>query len=176
MAVSAQIVNGKVVANYTQGTNISEDKKGSDSLDKDAFLKILVAEMQYQDPLEPSSNTEWVTQMASFSQIESLQDVSKTLGEQTASQLVGKRVIVEASENEGGEVNYVTGIVQCIEKRSDGLYFSINDYLYPVDSLYAVVDEEYYNKLMEEGVNTPEESRGNQDSTTNENKTGEVGE
>ncbi|MCM1307763.1 MAG: hypothetical protein NC223_04110 [Butyrivibrio sp.] len=162
MAINAQVVDGKIVASYTQGTNISEDKKGNDSLDKDAFLKILVAEMQYQDPLEPSSNTEWVTQMASFSQIESLQDVSKTLSEQTASQLVGKRVIVEASENEGGEINYVTGVVQCIEKRSDGLYFSINDYLYPVDSLYAVVDEDYYDKLMAEGVKTPEEARDQQ--------------
>ncbi len=174
MAISAQIVDGKIVANYTQGTNISEDKKGNDSLDKDAFLKILVAEMQYQDPLEPSSNTEWVTQMASFSQIESLQDVSKTLGEQTAAQLVGKRVIVEASENEGGEVNYVTGIVQCIEKRSDGLYFSINDLLYPVDSLYAVVDEEYYKDLMEEGSKTPEESRDHQNGSADD-KTAGVG-
>lgn len=159
MAISAQIVDGKIVANYTQGTNISEDKKGNDSLDKDAFLKILVAEMQYQDPLQPSSNTEWVTQMASFSQIESLQDLGDTLGEQTASQLVGKRVIVAASENTTGEVNYVTGLVQCIEKRADGLYLSINDYLYPVDSLYAVVDDSYYEELMEQGVNTPEESR-----------------
>lgn len=162
MAISAQIVDGKIVANYTQGTNISEDKKGNDSLDKDAFLKILVAEMQYQDPLEPSSNTEWVTQMASFSQIESLQEVSKTLGEQTASQLVGKRVIVTASENTDGEINYVTGVVQCIEKRSDGLYFSINDYLYSVGSLYAVVDDDYYEQLMAQGVKTPEESRDHQ--------------
>ena len=104
--------------------------------------------MQYQDPLEPSSNTEWVTQMASFSQIEQLQDVTDTINEQKAASLVGKRIIVAASDNTNGEVNYVTGKVQCIEKKADGLYFSINDNLYSVDKLYAVVDDEYYDKLI----------------------------
>lgn len=148
MAISAQVINGKVYADYTYGTSTNKDTKGSDSLDKDAFLKILVAEMQYQDPLEPSSNTEWVTQMASFSQIEQLQDVTDTINEQKAASLVGKRIIVAASDNTNGEVNYVTGKVQCIEKKADGLYFSINDNLYSVDKLYAVVDDEYYDKLI----------------------------
>ncbi|MDD6233744.1 MAG: flagellar hook capping FlgD N-terminal domain-containing protein [Lachnospiraceae bacterium] len=148
MAISAQVINGKVYADYTSGTSTNKDTKGSDSLDKDAFLKILVAEMQYQDPLEPSSNTEWVTQMASFSQIEQLQDVTDTINEQKAAGLVGKRIIIAASDNTSGEVNYVTGKVQCIEKKSDGLYFSINDNLYSVDKLYAVVDDEYYDEII----------------------------
>lgn len=148
MAISAQVINGKVYADYTSGTSTNKDTKGSDSLDKDAFLKILVAEMQYQDPLEPSSNTEWVTQMASFSQIEQLQDVTDTINEQKAASLVGKRIIIAASDNTSGEVNYVTGKVECIEKKSDGLYFSINGNLYSVDKLYAVVDEDYYNKII----------------------------
>ena len=93
MAIVAQVIDGKVVANYTDGK--ANKKTGSDSLNKDAFLQILAAEMQYQDPLEPSSNTEWVSQMSSFSQIESLQTVSDSISEQGASNLVGKRVILE---------------------------------------------------------------------------------
>ncbi len=166
MAISAQVINGKVYADYTSGTSTNKDTKGSDSLDKDAFLKILVAEMQYQDPLEPSSNTEWVTQMASFSQIEQLQDVTDTINEQKAAALVGKRIIVAASDNTNGEVNYVTGKVQCIEKKSDGLYFSINDNLYSVDKLYAVVDDDYYNKL----INGNKGSTGSDGAGTGEKK------
>lgn len=146
---SAQVINGKVVADYTAGTNLNEDSKGTSSMDKDAFLKILVAEMQYQDPLEPSSNTEWVTQMAAFSQIEELQAVSDSINEQKAASLVGRQVIIAASDNVDGDVNYVTGVVQCIEKKSDGIYFSINDYLYSVDKLYAVVDDDYYQQLID---------------------------
>lgn len=39
MAISAQVINGKVYADYTSGTSTNKDTKGSDSLDKDAFLK-----------------------------------------------------------------------------------------------------------------------------------------
>ena len=150
MAISAQIVDGKVEANYTDDSTYLKDTKDSDSVDKDAFLKILVAEMQYQDPLEPSSNTEWVTQMASFSQIEELQSLGDTVTEQSAAALVGKRVIMAASNNTTGEVNYVTGVVECIEKKDDGVYLSLNGNLYNVKDLYSVVDEDYYNKLMQE--------------------------
>lgn len=147
MAISAQIVDGKVVANYTADR---KETTGSGSLNKDSFLQILVAEMQYQDPLEPSSNTEWVSQMASFSQIEELQGMSDTISEQSAANLVGKRVIIAASENATGETNYVSGTVECIERQTDGVYLSVNGYLYNLDDLYAVVDEAYYDKLMAE--------------------------
>ena len=147
MAVSAQIIDGKVVANYTADT---QKTTGSDSLNKDSFLQILVAEMQYQDPLEPSSNTDWVSQMASFSQIEELQGMSTTISEQSAVHLVGKKVIIAAAENTTGEKNFITGEVECIEKQEDGVYLSVNGYLYRLEDLYSVVDDEYYNKLMEE--------------------------
>ncbi len=145
MAITAQMVDGQVVANYT--ADYTSDATGNDSLDKDAFLNILVAEMQYQDPLEPSSNTEWVTQMASFSQIEELQSLGDTIDTQAASDLVGQRVIIAATTNTDGEINYVSGIVQSLEINSDGLYLSIDDYLYSYDDLYAVVDDDYYNSL-----------------------------
>ena len=147
MAVSAQIIDGKVVANYTADP---QKTTGSDSLNKDSFLQILVAEMQYQDPLEPSSNTDWVSQMASFSQIEELQGMSNTISEQSAANLVGKKVIIAASENTTGEKNFVTGEVECIEKQEDGVYLSVNGYLYRLEDLYSVVDDDYYDKLMQE--------------------------
>ncbi len=145
MAIVAQVIDGKVVANYTDGK--TNKKTGSDSLNKDAFLQILAAEMQYQDPLEPSSNTEWVSQMASFSQIESLQTVSDSISEQGASNLVGKRVILEDTDSAGNK-KYITGKVQCTEKINGKIYLSINDNLYAYEKLYSVVDEDYYNEVI----------------------------
>ena len=77
MAISASIIDGKVYANSTPD-NLSKDTTGSSSIGKDQFLQILVAEMKYQDPLEPTTNTEWISQMATFSQIEELQNMSGT--------------------------------------------------------------------------------------------------
>ena len=42
--------------------------------------------------------------------------------------------------------------VECIERQSDGVYLSVEGYLYKLEDLYAVVDEDYYTKLMEEST------------------------
>ena len=93
MAISAAIVDGKIYAKSTPD-NLSQDTKGTSTMGKDQFLKILVAEMQYQDPLEPTTNTEWVSQMATFSQIEELQNMSDSMTKGQAQNLVGKYVIM----------------------------------------------------------------------------------
>ena len=98
MAISAAIVDGKIYAKSTPD-NLSQDTKGTSTMGKDQFLKILVAEMQYQDPLEPTTNTEWVSQMATFSQIEELQNMSDSMTKGQAQNLVGKYVIMATTDS-----------------------------------------------------------------------------
>ena len=49
------------------------------TLDYDAFLKLLVAQMANQDPLSPTDSTEWVAQLASFSNVEQAISTNKKL-------------------------------------------------------------------------------------------------
>ena len=147
MALVQEIKDGKVVDSSASQSKKTDTDSKSNTYDKEMFLKLLVAEMQYQDPLEPSSNTEWVSQMSSFSQIESLQTVSDSISEQGASNLVGKRVILEDTDSAGNK-KYITGKVQCTEKINGKIYLSINDNLYAYEKLYSVVDEDYYNEVI----------------------------
>lgn len=57
------------------------DKKESQSndLDKDAFLRLLVTQLQNQDPLSPMEDREFIAQMAQFSSLEQMQNLNKTL-------------------------------------------------------------------------------------------------
>lgn len=155
MAINAQIVNGKIYANTTPD-NTSQNTKGTSAMGKDQFLQILVAEMQYQDPLEPTTNTEWVSQMATFSQIEELQNMSDSIQKGQAQNLVGKIVIMATTDNTG-ETKYFSGKVESYENREDGTYLSIGGYLYKIEDLYSVVDEEYYDKLNEEASGSTQE-------------------
>ncbi len=168
MAISASIVDGKIYANTTPDS-LSQDTKGTSTMGKDQFLQILVAEMQYQDPLEPTTNTEWVSQMATFSQIEELQNMSDSMTKGQAQNLVGKYVIM-ATTDSTGETKYVSGQVQTVEIREDGTYLSINGYLYDINDLYSVVDEDYYKKIMGEadsGSDSSSDSKSDDNSSSN---------
>lgn len=68
-------------------------------LGQDDFLKLLTMQMQYQDPMNPQTNTDFVAQMAQFTTLEqsrsmttSLQSIQARQDVQTAVQLLGKPV------------------------------------------------------------------------------------
>ena len=63
--------------------------------DRDTFMKLLVAQLKYQDPSKPADSTQFLAQTAQFTQVEKLEGIVDMLkGQQliTASSLVGKSV------------------------------------------------------------------------------------
>jgi len=52
---------------------------GKNTIDKEAFLKLLTAQLKYQDPLNPLENTEFVGQLAMFSALEQIINIGDTL-------------------------------------------------------------------------------------------------
>jgi flagellar basal-body rod modification protein FlgD len=69
----------------TQGTSaatataqaVQDPSTRADSLGGDAFLQLLVTQLQNQDPTNPESNTEFVAQLATFSSLEQLTSINK---------------------------------------------------------------------------------------------------
>lgn len=56
-----------------------ENKKNlSSNLDKDAFIRLLVTQLQNQDPLSPMEDKEFIAQIAQFSSLEQMQNLNKT--------------------------------------------------------------------------------------------------
>lgn len=64
----------------------------NDSLDKDAFLKLLVAQLRYQDPLSPLQDRDFIAQMAQISSLEQAQNSARAQRLGQAAGLLGKRV------------------------------------------------------------------------------------
>lgn len=149
MALVAPVENGKIIKN---SSSAEETKSNGNDLGYDQFLQLLCAEMQYQDPLAPTSNTDYVAQMATFSQLESslaMQEALNSSQETTelgmANNLVGKTVIVKDPESPTGFTN---GTVDYVMKKDDDLLLSINDSLYSIEALDTVANDEYYEAIM----------------------------
>mgnify|MGYP004501911333 FL=1 len=154
MALVAAVENGKVVESASQSSLKNTSKTSNNGMDKDAFLQLLVAQMKYQDPLEPTSNTEYIAQYAQFSQVEQLQNMASSTDLARASSLVGKEVYIKTTTF-SGETKYVQGKVDYVVYENNKAYLSIEESLYSLDDLDTVVDKDYldaYNKALDFNV------------------------
>ncbi len=137
------------------------DSKSKTTLDVDDFLQLLVAEMQNQDPLEPTDNSQYMAQMATFSQVEATAEMNESVEKQSASNLVGKTVIMTTKLNNSG---YIAGKVDYWEKIDGTVYLGIGGKLYDIADLDTVMDDDYYKKWADA-------NSGTTDSTTDSDKT-----
>jgi flagellar basal-body rod modification protein FlgD len=144
MPIIAPVENGKLNYEYTDNSNKNGINPTGSTLGYDQFLQLLCAEMQYQDPLEPTSNTDYVAQMATFSQLEATLSLSETQQNANASELVGKQVILKITSETTGQTTYVDGRVDYVMYQNGEAYLSVNDELYPASALDTVADSEYY--------------------------------
>lgn len=135
--------NKKFVENTSAASMENANKKKSNStVDKDQFLQLLVAQMKYQDPLEPTSNTEYISQYATFSELEQMQNMSASLELARASSLVGQTVLAEITDSEG-RTRTVQGNVDYVQYENNKAYLSINGELISMDDLSTVADPNY---------------------------------
>lgn len=134
------VKDGKVVE--TSATSAKSKKSPNNELGKDAFLELLVTQMKYQDPLNPNTDTEYIAQLATFSQLEQLQNLGSTTSNTQAFSLVGKTVMLK-TQNSTGNTNYVTGRVDYVTMSGSSTQLSVNGKLYSFDQLDTVLSDSY---------------------------------
>lgn len=141
------VEDGKVVDTSASGNSQSSTKKSGSTLDKEAFLQLLVAQMKYQDPLEPTSNTEYISQLATFSSLEEMQNLNATMTNMQGTNLVGKQVVMSVTSDTTGITTKVSGFVEYVQRENGKTYLVINGNPYNIDDLESVVDEAYIDAV-----------------------------
>ena len=136
MSLIGEIQNGQYVNDKTKTT---EDKtKSTTDQTKEMFLQLLVTEMQYQDPLQPTDNSEYVKELATFSQVEALNSVSDKMNELQA----WSAISAPSDQYDGDEIK---GCVDYVATDSGSIKVSVEGNLYDVDSITSVQDATFYN-------------------------------
>ena len=138
--------------NSTQSVT-SQTKNTGSSLDKDAFLQLLVTEMKYQDPLNPSTNTEYMSQLAQFSQLEAMNNLSDNYANSSAFGLVGKYVIMNVADS-NGNITQKSGLVDYVTVKNGDAMLNIGGEYYPYEDLDSVVDTDYLEWLAQNGTSS----------------------
>lgn len=110
---------------------------------KDAFLKLLVAQMKYQNPMEPTDSSSFITQSAQFTLVEQMENVAKAneamLSGQlssTAASLVGKTVQWDPALSDDPE-SPGSGLVQGVRVTADGPVLIVDGWDVPLGRVTA---------------------------------------
>lgn len=144
MALIQPVEDGKIIETTT---NANKTEENGNEMGYDQFLQLLCAEMQYQDPLEPTTNTEYVAQLATFSQMESTLAMQSTIESSNANSLVGEYVIIKTTSATGA--TYTTeGFVDYVQKENGEQYVCVNGSLYSLSDVYQVADPEYMEAMI----------------------------
>jgi flagellar basal-body rod modification protein FlgD len=136
--------DGTLQTQTTSGDSLTQTSKSSNNtVDSDTFLTLLIAEMQNQDPLEPTSNTEWVAQYATFTQVETMNEMSESIDLLRGNELVGKDVIMKVTSASTGDVTYTRGKVEYAMVENGKSILVIDGNKYSLSDLDSVISDEY---------------------------------
>lgn len=133
---------------------------GSAELDKNAFLNILITQLANQDPLNPMDDKETVAQLAQFSALEQMQNVSESTIQSRGAALVGKTVAATML----GSAKEFVGVVDSVRYAEGKTYVCIGDKVIGIENINEVFAQtpesadKPENGDKSEDVSKPEES------------------
>ncbi len=110
---TAQAATAASTAAGSAPTTSPENANGM--LGQNDFLKLMIAQLQAQDPLQPANTNEYINELAQFTQVEQTTNLANANELSSAVQLIGRTV---AYHNTAGGV--ATGIVQSVQSNSSG--------------------------------------------------------
>lgn len=120
-------------ATATGTTGSTTTTKSNDALGKDDFLKLLVAQLQNQDPLNPMEDTEFIAQMAQFSSLEQMQNMNTMMQTTKATSMIGSLV---TWANDKGEL--LSGVATGVQIVNGQPKLLIGDTMIDVDKIVTV--------------------------------------
>jgi flagellar basal-body rod modification protein FlgD len=127
--------------NLFNKSNVQNGRKTSNELGKDDFLKLLITQLQNQDPTSPMENTEFISQMAQFSSLEQMTNMSTSftkmasfISSSEATSTLGKTVELNVGDTT------VKGIVEGAT-RGDVPQVIVNGMYYDMNKISAIYNQ-----------------------------------
>lgn len=111
-------------------------REATKTIDKDAFLQLMITKLQNQDPLSPTDDTEFLAQLAQFTTLEQMTNLAESSELTQAFSMVGKYVQVSIGEED------VISKIDSVLTSGGEPKFNIGGYLFGMDDILSVYDKE----------------------------------
>lgn len=134
---SSQKTIEQIIADQASTSTASTRNTGE--LGKDDFLDLLITQLQHQDPMNPSNDTEFVAQIAQFSALEQMQNLNATTSYQTGFSMIGKYVQASVTDD-AGNTTEVSGEVTQVRKSGSDIKLVVNDTEVDMDDVSSISD------------------------------------
>jgi flagellar basal-body rod modification protein FlgD len=106
----------------------------------DTFLQLLVAQLKYQDPLEPQTDTAFVTQLAQMTSLEQMQQMNASLSSAKAYDMLGKVVYAEVLDSDTGITDSYLGKAESVVIKDGIPYVVIGSTAVAVSDVLQIYD------------------------------------
>jgi flagellar basal-body rod modification protein FlgD len=113
-------MNVNLNTTVAQTKTAATDSASKASVDYDSFLRLLVAEMKNQDPTNPMDSTQYVAQLAAFSQVEQSVQINSKLDQLLQSSTLAQADSIIGRQITSGDKT-ITGVVTEVRVFSDGI-------------------------------------------------------
>ena len=137
MSASEKLAVDNAVNTFNKSI-VQNGRQVSNELGKDDFLKLLITQLSNQDPTSPMENTEFISQMAQFSSLEQMTNMSTSFSKMAsfinsseAASTLGKTVELNVGDAS------VTGIVEG-STRGENPQFLVNGMYYSMDKIASI--------------------------------------
>lgn len=130
------ILNG--TASTTKYNAIFSDDDGS-TLDVSDFMSLMIAQMTNQDFLNPTDNTEYMSQLAQFSTMQEMQKLAEYSKTNYAASLLGQTVTVAKNEI-GGNVAKTTGVVTNVSLVNNEFTVTVDGKTFGLENIMQIHD------------------------------------
>lgn len=142
MSVSVT-ANQKTIQQIIDENASKAGNRETGELGKDDFLNLLVTQLRYQDPLNPTDDKEFIGQMAQFSALEQMQNLNTSFSATKAYSLIGKSILANVVDETTKEVTEVAGDVSSVTFSGGKYYVMVRGTEVSVDDIVEVTESTY---------------------------------
>lgn len=118
----------------------STNRQPKNELGKDAFMQLLVTQLRYQDPLNPMDNQAFMAQMAQFSALEQMMNMSTSMEKSNAHALIGKVIEAEYKDPATNQTEMVVGKVDGVVMKNSKNYLMVDGKEIELADVQSVID------------------------------------